>query len=62
MLKLKKEFAPLALFSTGGHTATVTENGSNIHFYLFSILNYITDSIMVSFYSGEKHLFHMQVS
>ena len=31
------------LFQTGGHLATLIENGSNIYFYLFSILNYKTE-------------------
>ena len=32
-----------ALSQTGGHSATLIENGSNIYFYLFSILNYKTE-------------------
>ena len=32
------------LFSqTGGHSVILTENRSNIYFYLFSILNYKTE-------------------
>ena len=30
----------VALSQTGGHSATLIENSSNIYFYLFSILNY----------------------
>ena len=41
-----------ALSQTGGHSTTVFENGSNIYFYLFSILNYKTGSIMGDWYSA----------
>ena len=37
------DFIQVYVFQTGGHSAALIENGSNIYFYLFSILNYKTE-------------------